>query len=198
MTTIAEHIVSYVAQASSGAIVSAKEFLHLGERAAVDQTLSRLVKHGQLLRVGRGLYAAPINTRFGARPPQPSKLIEAIARRTGETVVASGAASANALGLSTQVPAKNVYLTSGPSRQFQLGKQVIELRHAPSWQLRAPKSRVGAAMRALAWLGPRFAQENIAKLRGILSQREQAKLLSLRARMPTWLAQEISALAANS
>ena len=46
----------------------------------------------------------------------------------------TGAAAANALGLTTQVPVRSVYLTSGRSRTMILGKQVIELQHAPRWQ----------------------------------------------------------------
>jgi hypothetical protein len=53
----------------------------------------------------------------------------------GETIVSNGAAAANALGLTTQVPVRSVYLTSGRSRKMHLGKQVVELRHAPRWQL---------------------------------------------------------------
>ncbi len=49
--------------------MSARELLHLGERAAVDQALSRLVRPGELLRVRRGLFASPVKTRFGNRAP---------------------------------------------------------------------------------------------------------------------------------
>ena len=197
MTTTASKILSYMAGQTEGACLSAKELLHLGERAAVDQALSRLAKRGQLLRVGRGLYTAPVKTRFGERPPQPAKLIEAIAQRSGETFTASGAASANALGLSTQVPAKIVYLTSGPSRKLKLGKQVVELRHAPSWQLRAPRSPAGAAMRALEWFGPELAKEKVAELSSKLNQRDCTELSGLRGQTPTWLAQELSVFASH-
>ena len=50
----------------------------------------------------------------------------------------NGAAAANALGLTTQVPMRAVYLTSGPSRRLKLGAQMIEIRHAPIWQLIFP------------------------------------------------------------
>ena len=38
-----------------GTPVAAKELLHLGSRAAVDQALSRLVRRGSLMRAGRGI-----------------------------------------------------------------------------------------------------------------------------------------------
>ena len=53
---------------------------------------------------------------------------EILAKQRGETIVPSGAAAANALGLTTQVPVKSVYLTSGRSRVLNLGRQAVELR----------------------------------------------------------------------
>jgi hypothetical protein len=43
-------------------------------------------------------------------------------------VVANGAAEANALGLTTQVPTREVFFTSGASRTLQLGSRCVELR----------------------------------------------------------------------
>ncbi|WP_231886720.1 DUF6088 family protein [Methylomonas methanica] len=80
-----------------------KSFYILGSRAAVDKTLSRLAKEGKLMRVSRGVYVAPQQGRFGTRPPSIEAVVLAIETSSGETVVANGAAYANALGLSTQV-----------------------------------------------------------------------------------------------
>src|SRR5437667_5465580 len=92
--------------------ISAKSLLHFGSRAAVDQTLSRLSRRGQLLRVGRGLYVRPVQTKFGARTPEVSAVLKAVEKETGEVIAPSGAATANQLGLTTQVPLRPVYLTS--------------------------------------------------------------------------------------
>ena len=63
------------------------------------------------------------------RPPSTESVVEAIESTSGETVVASSAAKANALGLTTQVSAREVYLTSGPSRRLKLGNREIGLKH---------------------------------------------------------------------
>ena len=63
-----------------------------------------------------------------------------------------GGAAANALGLTTQVPVRPVYLTSGPNRRLRLCAQTVHLRHAPRWQLVAPHRPAGNIVRALAWL----------------------------------------------
>jgi Family of unknown function (DUF6088) len=107
----------------------------LGSRAAVDQALKRLHERNKLMRLSHGLYALPVKTRFGTRAPAAEKVVEALASTRAETIVPHGAAAANKLGLTTQVPTKLVYLTSGPDRQFRLGAQTVEMRHAPHWML---------------------------------------------------------------
>lgn len=190
---IASKILEMAKSTPEGATLSAKALLHLGERAAVDQALSRLTREGKLLRVGRGIYASPIQTRFGTRAPAPEKVVETIAQTRGETIVPSGAAAANALGLTTQVPVKLVYLTSGRSRSLRLGAQTVTLRHAPKWQLlKEPGSTAGQAVRALAWLGRDHAGAALKKLVEKLPQAEIEKLRSTRAILPGWLAQTVS------
>ena len=177
--------------------MAAKELLHLGSRAAVDQTLSRLARRGRLLRIGRGLYVLPVESRFGVRPPETSRVVQAIAEQLGESIVPSGAAAANELGLTTQVPIREVYLTSGPTRKLKLGQQTVELRHAPSWQLVLPGRTAGTAIRALASMGPEQAGQGVALLRKMLPAAELRAVVAVRNRLPTWLAQQVSVLAGD-
>ena len=148
-----------------GAPIVAKGLLHLGSRAAVDQATSRLAKRGGLMRAGRGLYLRPIESRFGIGAPAEEKVVEAVAAHKGGTMVPNGVAAANALGLTTQVPVRSVYLTSGTSRKLCLGRQVVEFTHAPRSQLALPNRPAGAAVQALAWLGPAKAGEALRALR---------------------------------
>jgi hypothetical protein len=197
MTHLPKAIMKYVKGRPEGAPICAKELLHLGNRAAVDQALSRLVRGKNLVRVGRGVYIRPIETRFGPRTPSASQVVEALANLRGETIVPHGAAAANALGLTTQVPIREVYLTSGPSRRLHLGAQTVELRHAPRWQL-APKTRLaGETIRALAWLGPQHAAEGVQILKRKRSKEELHEIAGARAQAPEWLAEQMSELVAN-
>jgi hypothetical protein len=198
MQTLAEQVMNHAAEMPEGTPMTAKELLHLGSRAAVDQVLSRLARRGALLRVGRGVYARPIAGRFGTRAPSTARMIEGLAAQRGETIVAHGAAAANALGLTTQVPAREVYLTSGRSRRLKLGAQAVELRHAPAWQLVLPGRGAGDVVRALAWLGPDKAAQAIRKLRRRLGPSEREEITSARPRLPTWLAREVSALVSDA
>ncbi len=198
MEALATAVINQVGKAPEGVPVAAKELLHLGTRAAVDQTLSRLVRRGSLIRVGRGLYVRPIKGRFGLRPPEPATVVQAIVEQRGENVVPHGAAAANELGLTTQVPMREVYLTSGPTRKLKLGNQVVEFRHAPAWQLVLPGRKAGALIRALAWLGPEKASHAIEAMRSRLQESELNAVVELRRMLPTWMAQQVSKLAAHA
>ena len=182
------------AELREGAPICAKALLHLGSRAAIDQALSRLVRRGRLLRAGRGLYVRPVETRFGMRAPGVPAVLEALTATTGETIAAHGAAAANSLGLTTQVPVRTVYLTSGPSRRLNFGAQTVELQHAPRWQLSLAGRPAGDAIRALAWLGRGQSRAMASKFRRALSAQMLKELSAARGRLPTWMAQQISTL----
>ena len=176
--------------------MSARSLLHLGSRVAIDQALSRLARSGAILRAGRGLYVRPIKTRFGVRSPAAAAVLARLAEETGEAIVSHGAAAANALGLTTQVPVREIHLTSGRTRKLQLGAQTVELCHAPRWQLAGHQA--GEVVRALHWLGPTRGAAGVTQLASDLRKADVRELLSLRGRLPTWLAREVSALAVRS
>jgi hypothetical protein len=196
MKSLGNRLMVEAALLPAGTPLSAKRFLHLGERAAVDQALSRLARSGHLLRAARGLYLRPVETRFGLTAPGLEATMKALEHETGEVIVPAGAAAANRLGLTTQVPVRSVYLTSGRSRQLALGAQVIELRHAPRWQLVLPGRPAGEVVRALAWLGRERGAKVAPRLARTIGPEAVQELSAARGRLPTWLAEEVSHLVA--
>ena len=187
MSALTEAIFNAVKSLPEGGIVSPKEFLHLGSRAEIDQALTRLNREGLLMRVGRGAYVIPVTGRFGSRAPSTESVIQAMEEQSGETIVASGATEANALGLTTQVPTREVFITSGTSRILQIGSRVVELKHAPRWQLALGKRPAGMAVRALSWLGPEQSHSALAALRKKLPATEWDALRAFRAALPSWM-----------
>lgn len=187
---LATTVLRHAKKLPEGGIVSPKEFLHLGTRANVDQVLSRLARKGLLLRIGRGMYTVPLKSRFGIRPPSSRAAVEGLSRHTGETIVSSGAVAANALGLSTQIPMREFFLTSGPSRSIKLGSRQIELRHAPQWQVR--EGVAGAALRALLSLGENVSEATMNQLWVGLKPDEQNRLKASVGSAPAWLATTVN------
>jgi hypothetical protein len=189
--TVAQRILAYAQNQPEGTILGAKELLHLGSRFAVDQSLKRLVGKSELMKLYRGAYVRPVETKYGTRAPEPAKVVESIKRRRAETVVPHGAAEANALGLTTQVPTRIVYLTSGKSRTMKLGSQVIDMKHAPRWMLMASPGEAGRVVRALGWLGERRASAALMSLKHTLPPSQLQNLVAVRSALPSWLAKSI-------
>ena len=197
MPSLPNTIMKYATESPEGTLLCPSALLHIGSRAAVDQALSRLARKGDLMRICQGVYVRPVETRFGPRPPAVEKVLVSLSSLWGETIVPCGGTAANALGLTTQVPMRSVYLTSGPNRKLKLGGLKVELCHAPRWQLAAPHRPAGEAVRALAWLGPQEVAAGLEAIRPKLSADDMQELAASRAVMPAWMAEPVSAMVAD-
>lgn len=188
MKTLPESILDHSRRLPEGGLLSPKEFLHLGSRAAVDQALSRLAKAGQLIRAARGLYLAAITDLGKQATPSMDKVVSALASKNQEEIVLDGARSAKMLGLSAQALDGNVFLSNGRTRTLKVGDATAEIRHAPRWLLALGSTTAGAAIRALAWMGERRIGEVMETLRKLLTPIDWQALSSVRSLLPSWMA----------
>lgn len=146
---MATEIISHWIDAQpEGVLIRVRDMAHLVHRDQASRALVRLAKYGKLMCVARGLYVAVKISRFGPVPPPVDKIVHSLASIAGHAIVRHGSAAANALGLTTQVPVRQIYLTDGRARTLNLGKQAIEIRRAPSWMLVLGDSRAGDVVRA--------------------------------------------------
>jgi hypothetical protein len=74
-----------------------------------------------VIRAGLGVYLLLVTSRFGTLWPSVEQAVEAIAAQRGEVIVPSGAAAANSLGVTTQVPVQSVYLTPDQAEPRSIG-----------------------------------------------------------------------------
>lgn len=188
MKTLPESILEHSRLLPEGGLLCAKEFLHLGSRAAVDQALSRLAKAGQLIRATRGLYLAAVTDQGRFVTPAMDKVVSALASKNQEEIALDGARSAKMLGLSVQVSSRDAFLTNGRDRTLQVGEVTAEIRHAPRWMLALGSTTAGAAIRALAWMGERRIGEVMERLRKQLTPIDWQALSSVRSLLPSWMA----------
>ncbi len=182
MKTLPESILEQSRCLPEGGLLTPKEFLHLGSRAAVDQAFSRLAKAGLLIRVARGLYLSSRAT------PAVDKVVSALASKSQEEIALDGARSAKILGLTVQVPDGNVFFTNGRTRTLQVRDLTVEIRHAPRWMLALGATTAGAVIRAMAWLGEQRTGEVIGMLRKQLTPIDWKALASVRSLLPSWMA----------
>jgi len=198
MNAIRNKILDRIRTCDRGKVFIPKDFLDLGSRDAADKSLSRLVQSGAIQRLGRGLYHYPqVNERLGIPvAPDLEEIADALGRQTGSRVVPSGALAANRLGLSTQVPAKPVYLTDGRTRQVRIGGTVIQLRHAAPKELPVGSRTSAMVFQALRYLGQAAVDDQvIARLRRSLSAEQRQELLKDARYTTDWIAAVVRQIA---
>lgn len=174
METATDSISRRINDLGDGAVFTPKDFLDVAERGMVDVTLKSLLAKGKVRRLARGLYDVPrqsalLRTQLS---PDIDAVAQAIARRFRWRIVPSGAHAANLLGLSTQVPAKAVYLADGIDRTktFAIGSRTLVFKTSRPRDFGGSDNPVSALIiQALRYIGKDAIDSSIiAKLRARL------------------------------
>lgn len=127
---IAEKIRKQIKCDEPGTVYFISDFAQHGNDVFISRLMSECVADGLLLRIANGIYYKPMETKFGVLYPSVKELVKAIARRDNAQILPTGETAQNLLGLSTQVPACYVYLTSGSARRIVIRNQTITLKRS--------------------------------------------------------------------
>ena len=119
---IEDKILSRIYGNGRGWAFSQADFADLGSRSAIDSALSRRQKLDLIRRVIRGIYDYPRHSEILQKNVSPDidQVAHALARKFSWRIQPDGATAQNLLGLSTQVPARVVYLSDGPDRSYNV------------------------------------------------------------------------------
>ncbi len=194
MSKLKDKMVRRIRAGGRGKVYVSRDFLDLGRRAAIDHALSRMVKEGMIRRIGRGIFDYPrSNANLGiVLSPDADKVAEAIARKRGSFVQPSGALVANAVGVSTQVPGKNVYLTNGSSGKIRVGKQTLSIKHAAPMVIGTRNKNVSPVLQALYFLGKDgITDEVVDRLSATITDKDKRKLLRQSRYTVGWLSEAV-------
>jgi hypothetical protein len=173
-------IINRIRGTGSGWSFSPRDFLDLGERRTIDSALHRLVHKGQVRRVIRGIYDYPRFSELLKQPLSPDidQVARALARKFRWRIQPSGATALNLLGLSTQVPARAVYLSDGPDRSYKIGNTSLVFEHTALKEAGFKLRESGLIVQALKSLGQDSITPEInSKIRGWLPAALRAKIL---------------------
>lgn len=176
------------------------DFANAGDPRSIGMALTRFARRGVIRRVQRGVYEIPhTHPLLGTVGAGADAVAQAIARRDALKLLPSGAYAANALGLSTQVPARTAYGIAGHSRiQSAGGKAEIIFRH------RSPKA-MALAGRASGWLAEalrnigrvHITPDRLRPLRDRLAAKDKKQLLEDLRYVPAWMRPFFTDLARN-
>jgi hypothetical protein len=164
-----------------GWVFSPRDFADLAGRSTIDSELHRLANKGTIRRVIRGIYDYP---RFSdlldqKLSPDIDLVAQALARKFGWRIQPGGAVAQNLLGLSTQVPARAVYLSDGPDRTYRIGKTTLVFEHTALKETVFKLRESGLIVQALKSLGPnRITPDVISTIRQWLPRNLRTKVLA--------------------
>lgn len=187
--SIETKILHRIIRKKNGWVFASTHFLDLGNRAAVDQALSRLVRSGDIRRLARGLYDYPKNhPDFKSIPPSVDRVAAALAEKDNLKIQPSGAYAANLLGLSDQVPAKVVFLTDGSNRVVQIGNWNIKFKKTTPKNMATAGKISGLVFQALRFIGQENIDDRIiGALKRKLAEKDKQILLADLRFAPAWI-----------
>lgn len=155
----------------------------------VGETLAELTQEGLLVKLAQGIYAKPRWSRFGVVLPSVDKIVQAIAARDNAEILPSGMTALNVLGLSTQVPMKYSYLTTGSERTIKLKNQEIRLKRGVPKNFCYKTKLIALLVQALKALKQQnVGQEEIQVIRSLISKEPDRIALAKDVdMMPIWM-----------
>ena len=155
----------------------------------VGGTLAELTQEGMLVKLAQGVYAKPRRSRFGLVLPSVDKIVQAIAARDNAEVLPSGMTALNVLGLSTQVPMKYSYLTTGSERIIKLENQEIRLKRGVPKNFCYETKLIALLVQALKTLKQQnVGEEELQVIRNLISREPDRSALAKDVdMMPVWM-----------
>lgn len=184
-----EEIKRHIHQLPEGEPLTARSLHHLAHADNVRQILARMVRSGELKRVARGIYVKPKHSaRVGTILPSVREVTQLIIDTKGEAIGVHGAEAARQLQLTTQVPMRLSFYTSGYTREVKIKKQTVLLKHVSPSKLIAP-GIAGTVISALLYLGSKqVSEKTLLKIKNQLTPEEFESVLKEIKHMPAWMA----------
>lgn len=164
----------------AGTVFIANDFLEIASYERIRNILNRLVKDGTIHRILNGVYYQPRYSKLidEYEAPNVHQVALAIARKYNWTITPSENTALNILGLSTQVPAKWVYLSDGRYITYSFGGIDIEFKRRSNAEISNMSTITSMVIQAIKAVGKdRITEEQIDILKKRLSGEEKKVLL---------------------
>ncbi len=154
MQSVENKIEKSIKSKPRGFLILSDDFAQEGSAESVRKALQNLKDKGLIKSVAHGIYVRPIISEYiGEVLPTAEEVAKAIARRDKIKLVPTGVYALHALGLSTQIPLKLVFLTDGAPRIINVGKRTIKLKKTTPKNLKAKGEISSLVIQALREIG---------------------------------------------
>ena len=181
----------------AGIPFGAKDFLDCGNYDAIRKQLIRKSLQGEIIRILNGVYCKPEYSKLTGEliPADMEKVAEYLARRYGWQVVPSTQLALNYLGLSSQVPVKFEFLSSGPYRDFNIQNKLLSFKHTANKNLFNITPESALLIQALNSLGKNgINEDDLRKISRCFSRKQLETALKESSNNKVWIYQTIKKL----
>lgn len=187
--TFSKLIEDKIRQAKLGSVFVISDFTDLANYDTVRKTLSRLENDHKIRKIHRGIYYKQEYSKLLDEPVSPNmnNVAQAIARNYEWTIVPSGENALNMLGISTQVPGRYSYISSGPYRKYTIGNSKIEFNHQNNKDISGKSYQTRLIIQAIKSIGKDRIGDYIPELRKKLSINEKKIILKESQRTTAWI-----------
>lgn len=198
--SLTQHIRSAIINQKPGFVFTHVDFSSIGNESTVERILSRLFEAGEIRRIRRGLYYKPEISRWGEVPPAHSTIVKALSRMMRTKFLPDGANALYQLGLTTQIPMKQVYLTEKQIGDIVIGKSKIEFRKVSEKKLSGRGKRAGIYLSAIEYLGKEeaFDESLQSKIAETLNEKEIHDLKSASKNRSAWVKEAVEHIIAKA
>lgn len=191
--TIKEQLFQKIREQKQGWAFSATDFIQDFKRGDIDVALSSLVESGDIRRVTRGIYDYPLYSAILGRRVafDINQIAQALARKFNWEIYPDGNTALNYLGLSTQIVAKNIYLSDGPNRKYVIDKTTLEFKHIANKELSGSPDTILVVQAIRAVSEKQITPEFINNLSAKFSVSQWRKIASEASRSSAWILEVI-------
>ena len=150
--TTQDIVLHYIDNLERGAPFYIDELYELAPKGSVQNAMGKLARSGKVVRVSRGMYAAPKplpSVPSIVITTNPDEIAKLWAKKHGYRLASQGFEAAYKIGFQTQAPVRTVYWSDGPTREFTFGNATLFIRRASSKKLKFSGQALGVLLRAI-------------------------------------------------
>ncbi|ADR24261.1 conserved hypothetical protein [Mycoplasma leachii PG50] len=171
-------------------IFISQDFSDIASNETVRRTLNKLVEEDKIKRIINGFYYNPsyIELIHEYEPFEVEELAYSIARKYNWEIAPFGIACLNILGLSTQVPARIIFVSSGKNKIYNIDGWIIEFKKVSNKEICNMSWTTKIVIQAIKEIGKgKLTKKDIRIIRNNLSVLEKQNLLKEAKYTTTWI-----------
>lgn len=188
-------ILDKIKKRGRGYVFSASDFILDFKRYEIDQSFKSLLDAEIIKKVLTGIYYYPEYSQLLEKYilPDINKVVDLISKKNNWKIFPEGNTALNYLGLSTQIPAKYIYISTGPSRKYNIENLTLEFKHRIQKESGISDENTNLVVQAIKAIGKVQAQQEnfIKKLSSCYSENDWIKIEKKAKNVPYWILEVI-------